>query len=107
MPVQGQAPGGLPVATKPRVAASRSKADQQVWSLCYRSHDLDEILAKLPEIIERLSRMEQRESTRLMQSLKSICGQWTIFARYSPYNADVEEARRFLDQIEELKPWLR
>jgi hypothetical protein len=95
------------VAAKHGIAQGRSKDDQHLWSLCYRSHDLDEILAKLPEIIERLSRMEQRESSRLMQSLKSICGQWTIFARYSPYNADVEEARRFLDQIEELKPWLK
>jgi len=48
------------------------------------SQFLDEILAKLPEIQERLSRMEQRESGRLIQSLKSICAQWTIDARYLP-----------------------
>ena len=84
----------------------RPKEDQYLWSLCYRSHDLDEILAKIPEITERLSRLEQRESGRLSQSLKSICGQWTIYARYSPYNADIDDARKFLDEIEEIKPWL-
>ncbi len=85
----------------------RGKEDQHLWLLCYRSHDLDEILAKLPEIVERLSRMEQRESSRLIQSLKSLCAQWTIYARYSPYNADIDDARKFLGQIEELKSWLR
>jgi hypothetical protein len=61
--------------------AGRSKPDQYLWSLCYRSHDLDEILAKLPEIRDRLSRLEQRGTPRLLQSLNSICAQWTIYAR--------------------------
>jgi hypothetical protein len=80
----------------------RSKDDQYLWSLCYRSHDLEEILAKLPEIQDRL----KRESDRLLYSLKRLCAQWTIYARYSPYNADIDDAREFLDQIEELKLWL-
>jgi len=41
--------------------------------MCYRSHALDEILTKLPEIQDRLSRLEQQGSTRLSQSLKGIC----------------------------------
>ncbi|HWL94219.1 MAG TPA: hypothetical protein VNT79_11865 [Phycisphaerae bacterium] len=84
----------------------RSKGDQHLWSLCYRSHNLDEMLEKLPEITIKLSTQEQRESNRLVQSLKSICAQWTIYARYSPYNADSDDARNFLNQIRELKPWL-
>jgi hypothetical protein len=84
----------------------RSKADQRLWSLCYRLHELDEILDKLPEITEKLSRTEGGRSNRLVQSLKSICGQWTVFARYSPYTADMDDARTFLDQVKELKPWL-
>lgn len=84
----------------------RSREDRHLWSLCYRSHDLDEILAKLPQIIQKLSRLEQRDSSRLTQSLRSICGQWTIYARYSPRSADIDDARTFLDEIEELKPWL-
>jgi hypothetical protein len=85
----------------------RSTADRQLWSLCYRSHDLDEILARLPTVTTRISALEQRSAQRLGQSLKSICAQWTVFARYSPYNADIDDARVFLDQVEELKPWLR
>jgi len=84
----------------------RGKADGRLWSLCYRSHDLDEILERLPEIIDKLSRVEGRQSSRLIQSLKSMCAQWTIFARYSPYSADIDDARDFLDQIKELKSWL-
>jgi hypothetical protein len=87
-------------------AEGRSKADQHLWSLCYRSHDLDEILDKIPEVIDKLTRMEGRQSSHLVRSLKSICGQWTIFARYSPYTADIDDARTFLDQIKELKSWL-
>jgi hypothetical protein len=85
---------------------NRSRADQHLWSLCYRSHDLDEIVARLPDVHTRLAQLEQRGSHRLTQSLKSICAQWSIFARYSPHSADIDDARRFLDQIEELKPWL-
>jgi len=84
----------------------RSSADLRLWSLCYRSHDLDEILGRLPDVIDKLSRVEGRQSTRLVQSLKSICAQWTIFARYSPYTADIDDARLFLAQIKEIKSWL-
>lgn len=62
----------------------RSKSDRHLWSLCYRSHDLDAILAKLPAVTQRVSSMEQRTSNRLLQSLRSICAGWTIQARYSP-----------------------
>lgn len=89
-----------------RSPEGRNKEDRHLWSLCFRSHDLDEILARLPEIEQRLSRLEQRGSSRLVQSLKSICARWTIYARYSPHSADIDEARDFLDQIGELKPWL-
>ena len=91
-------------ATSPQ---GRSREDQRIWSLCYRLHDLDEILDKLPEISQKLARVEGGRSNRLAHSLKSICGQWTIFARYSPYTADIDDARLFLDQVNELKPWLK
>lgn len=85
----------------------RTGEEKRLWSLCYRSHDLDEILAKLPEIQDRLSRLEQQGSRRLNQTLKSICARWTIYARYSPYKADIDDARTFLDQIKELKKCLK
>ncbi len=84
----------------------RSPEDRRLWSLCYRSHALDEILAKLPTILQKLSAFEQQNSNRLTQSLKSICAEWSIFARYSPQSADIDDARNFLDQIKEIKKWL-
>jgi hypothetical protein len=90
-----------------RSSEGLSKNDAQVWSLCYRSHDLDAILARLPEIEVRLSRVEQRGSGRLLQSLKSICAGWTVYARYSPRSADIDDAESFLDQIKELMQWLK
>ncbi len=79
----------------------RTSADRQIWSLCYRSHDLDEILNKLPAVDARL------EELGLRPVLRSVCVLWTIHSRYSPFNATIQEAGRFLDQIKELKRWLR
>jgi hypothetical protein len=84
----------------------RSKEDNRLHSLCYRPHDLDEILAKLPGIKAKLSELEQQESNRLTQSLMSICAEWTIYARYCPHSAHIDDAREFLDKIEELRIWL-
>ena len=92
----------------------RNEDDRRLWSLCYRSHDLSELLKHLPEVMEKL---EQRgagsgqppraEASRLAQSLKSVCSQWTIHARYSPRSADIDEARDFLDKVKDLKSCLR
>lgn len=77
---------------------------RSLWSLCYRSHDLDEIFGCLPDLKERLG---ASGSPRLLRSLKAICAEWTVYARYSPHNATIEDARKFLDQIKVLRPWLK
>ena len=79
------------------------KKEQRIWSLCYRSHDLGEILWHLPEVSDRVA----NGGRGLLDSLRSICGQWTIFARYSTRTATMSEAAAFLDQIRELKECLR
>jgi hypothetical protein len=86
---------------------SLGRTQQRLWSLCYRSHDLDEILGRLPEVTRRLAALEQRGHSRLLQGLKSVCGQWTVFARYSPRSATMAEASAFLDRIQEPRQWLR
>jgi hypothetical protein len=88
-------------------ASNRSRADQRIWSLCYRLHDLEEIIGELPDLTKRLVELEMKGQARLLQSLQSICASWTIFARYSPMSAMMEEAAEFLERIEELKAWLR
>ena len=90
-----------------RSAETAPRGERHRWSLCYRSHDLDEILAELPHITERLSRLDQQGRSRLVQNLKTICQNWTIFARYSPQMAMMSEAREFLDRVEELKECLK
>lgn len=82
---------------------NRSPRDQRLWRLCYQSHHLDEILDLLPEVLAKLSKSQQAQSHRLTQSLKSVCAQWTIYARYSPETALMDEASAFLDRIKELK----
>jgi hypothetical protein len=89
------------------IPSRRTPAEQKLWSLCYRSHDLEEILEQLPEMLDPLKRLGQREQSRLTASLRSVCGQWTIFARYSPRSATMDEAAQFLARVEELKPWLK
>ena len=86
---------------------TRSKDDQHLWSLCYRSHDLEELLDRLPNISNRLEDLEARGYPTLLRHLRAICAVWTIFARYSPQSATIKEADDLLDQIKELKPWLR
>src|ERR1019366_1423645 len=73
----------------------RPPLDREIWFLCYRSHDLDAMLGHLSPLTRRLAAREQGGNTRLLQNLKSICGQWTIHARYSPRLAEFSEANQF------------
>jgi deoxyadenosine/deoxycytidine kinase len=68
---------------------------------------LDEILGRIPEARRRLEDLEQRTSQRLIQHLQSVCAQWTVYARYSPEMATIQDADDFLDKVEELRKWLR
>jgi len=82
------------------------RREQRIWSLCYRSHDLDEILVHMPEVWERMAAFEQRGQGRLANGLKTVCAQWTIYARYSPHSSNITEASLFVERIRELKPCL-
>ena len=90
-----------------RSPEGRSTSEQRLWNLCYRSHELDEILDKLPSVTDRLQAAEREGHSRLLDGLKKLCGQWTIYARYSPRQADIEDAREFLARLKEVKKWLR
>ena len=82
----------------------KSSEETRLWCLCYRWHDLDEILGRLTGIVQRLER--ESKSNRPYARLRSICGKWTIFARYSPLTASTDEAREFLGAVEEVRRWL-
>lgn len=73
------------------------------YDLLWR-HDLAAIVEELPGLVQRLN--DLGAGGRFALTLRSLCGRWTIFARYSPKTATMQEADLFLDQIKDLKPWL-
>jgi hypothetical protein len=87
-------------------ADGKPKPDRHIWNLCYRWHDLEALLAVLPEIRERLQNSGPRGRSRLLEQLNEVCSLWSVFARYSPQTATMKDAKGFLDIVRELKPWL-
>ena len=92
-----------------RTAASPDQLPPEqrpLWSLCYQRHDLQALVERLPIIVRRIQAAEQHGGSRRIHTLRSICGRWTIFARYSPRQATIREAREFLHDVKDLRPWL-
>lgn len=84
-----------------------SSSDQALWLLIYRSHDLDEMLGYLPDIERKLAAADQIDGAGRQRKLKTICAEWSIFARYSPHSETMKAAEDFLDNIKELRSWLK
>ena len=81
-------------------------AERHVWSLLYRSHDLESILKNLPELQRRLQSADAVNGGSRLEQLRRRCQEWTIFARYSSKTETMKRASTFLDEIKELKQWL-
>lgn len=90
-------------STEPELLSGERRA---VWQLIYRSHELDEMLARLPELQSRLLAADARGSSRLLIALKSVCAGWTISSRYNTRTVDTHDARLLFCNVEELRPWL-
>ncbi len=87
--------------------AKLDKDDHRTWSLCFRSHDLAEILDRLPELKNKLKARDQaRTGPSLLTSMKQVCGIWTVTLRYSSKSATAPEAAVFLGKVKELKACL-
>lgn len=84
-----------------------TKDERRIWELCYRSHDLDEIYARLPQLQKRINSHEQIHGPKLSQHIRQICSTWTIFARYSPLSANIREAISFLEIVRALRKHLQ
>jgi hypothetical protein len=89
-----------------RAVEALARSERQLWNLCYRSHDLTELLNRLPEVTARLAVAEAAGRASLKQQLREACEEWTVFARYSPRMATITQAAEFLNKIREIKPWL-
>lgn len=80
---------------------------RRLWMLCFRLHDLEELLAHLPELILHLETARERGyHRRMIRQLKEVCASWTVLARYSPYSAAMTEATSLLSTVRKLRPWL-
>jgi hypothetical protein len=92
-----------------RNTGTLAETDLELYNLCYRMHDLAAILDHLSELGQHLKNLNsfRYEKGRLYIMLKSVVGRWTIFARYSPQMATMQEAGDFVRQIKEIKEWLK
>jgi hypothetical protein len=84
-----------------------SPDDRIASDLIWRSHDLEEMLAKLPSLTEAVRLQSDRSGVPLHRWLRHICGSWTIFARYSPHSSTIAEAREWVERVRHLKEVLK
>jgi len=91
---------------RPVDPARLSKQDRQIYDLLY-SHRLDAMLDVLPDLRAKLQVITDDDGRPVWPRFRAVCEQWTVYARYSPKLAKAQEARRFLDTIQEVKQWLR
>ncbi|MGH7214047.1 MAG: hypothetical protein ACREIT_04730 [Tepidisphaeraceae bacterium] len=86
--------------------ATLSEQDREVHAMLF-SHDLDAMLIFLPEVEKKLSAVGSALGRPVWRRFGEICAEWTVYARYSPQHANVDEARRFIETVREVKQWLR
>jgi len=92
-----------------RKTGTRPKAEQRLYDLCYRMHDLAAILDQLPEVRQNLMNLNsfRYQKGLLYSMLASVVSRWTIFARYSTQTTTMGEADEFIRKIKEVKEWLK
>ena len=86
--------------------AKLSRSDREVWGLLY-AHDLDDMLGFLPELEEKLFGLRIHSGQSVWEAFKTICEEWTVYARYSPMTANLGQAEAFVETVEEVKKWLK
>lgn len=95
-----------PAVANERDPAKLAVADRELWNLLNRSHDLTDILNRLPDVRAKMLAVRHRGGGVAYARLQAICNEWTIFARYSTRTETMAFASAFLDNIKELRSWL-
>lgn len=95
-----------PNLQRPVDPARLASADRDVHALLY-NHELDEMLLFLPEVEKKLRSIGPGRRGSPWEGFRGICAEWSVYARYSPKQAKPEDARRFLETVDEVKQWLR
>lgn len=83
------------------------EADRDIWNLIWRSHDLTEMLNRLPQLEAAVRKSGERSGKPVEHYLKQVCATWTIHARYSPQSATIADAREMLSRVRILKEVLK
>jgi hypothetical protein len=81
--------------------------ERGVWYLLNRSHNLTEILDRMPDVEAMVEKRGQRDGQPYQRFLRAICTTWTIFARYSPRTTTIADARDWLGRVRALKEVLK
>lgn len=95
-----------PNLVQPVDPAALSESDRDVHQLLY-SHELDDMLAYLPELEKKLSGVRTKSGLSVWREFNNICEEWTVYARYSPSLAKLGDAQRYLDTVDEVRKWLK
>jgi hypothetical protein len=86
--------------------AKLSKDDRDVLNMLY-GHDLADMLDFLPEVRSKLVVANNSANQPIWQPFRDICEEWSVFARFATTHASLEDAKRFLATINEVKQWLK
>jgi len=78
-----------------------------VWRLIWKQHDLDGMLARMPELEADLRKKGERDGRDYAGELKKVCATWTIQARDSSRMMQMGEAAELLERVRTLKELLK
>ncbi|MBI1785486.1 hypothetical protein HYR69_10115 [Candidatus Sumerlaeota bacterium] len=95
-----------PWLKSPPSVAKLTVEERFLIKLCYKLHDLDGLLSKLPRVEKALGMHGQIECDWLAR-FKQACAGWSVDLRYSPFPISADDARDFLALVREVKICLR
>ena len=55
----------------------------------------------------KLAGIKTRSGQVVWPEFNAACVEWTVYARYSPKNAKLDQADSFLETVAEVKKWLK
>jgi hypothetical protein len=61
----------------------------------------------LPEVESKLSGLRTKSGELVLTFFRSICEEWTVFARYSTLSARIEDGESYLQTVNEVRKWLK
>ncbi len=99
------------VAKYPATARKRFREladdEREIWSLIWRQHDLEAMLANLSQLESALKARGERDGRDHLADLRKLCATWTIHARYSTRTMSMTEAQRIVELVRSLKELLK